>query len=194
MKTFNLFVVKLDKQLEDTMTTAGGLELYIDTKFNEFENRIQEGPVVAAPFKYETGVKPGDTLYFHHLVVLNEGQILTGESNHYTVRYDPDHTINNQAIAYKDQHTNAIQPLAGWSLLEPVEEEEVRESDTIEVVKLSKSPVTKGRVAFTAPWIEEVGAKVGDVVGFMKNMDYRVIIEGKEYYRTRAEDLLYVEN
>ena len=194
MKTFNLFVVKLDKQLEDTMTTAGGLELYIDTKFNEFENRIQEGPVVAAPFKYETGVKPGDTLYFHHLVVLNEGQVLTGEHNHYTVRYDPDHTINNQAIAYKDQHTNAIQPLAGWSLLEPVEEEEVRESDTIEVVKLSKSPVTKGRVAFTAPWIEEVGAKVGDVVGFMKNMDYRVIIEGKEYYRTRAEDLLYVEN
>lgn len=194
MKTFNLFVVKLDKQLNDTVTTAGGLELYIDTKFNEFENRIQEGPVVAAPFKYETGVKPGDTLYFHHLVVLNEGQVLTGEHNHYTVRYDPDHTINNQAIAYKDQHTNAIQPLAGWSLLEPVEEEEVRESDTIEVVKLSKSPVTKGRVAFTAPWIEEVGAKVGDVVGFMKNMDYRVIIEGKEYYRTRAEDLLYVEN
>ena len=194
MKTFNLFVVKLDKQLEDTMTTAGGLELYIDTKFNEFENRIQEGPVVAAPFKYDTGVSPGDTLYFHHLVVLNEGQVLTGEPNHYTVRYDPEHTINNQAIAYKDQHTNAIQPLAGWSLLEPIEEEEVRESDTIEIIKLSEKPITKGKVAFSAPWIDEVGAKVGDVVGFMKNMDYRITIEGKEYYRTRAEDLLYVEN
>ena len=175
------------------MTTPGGLELFIDTKFNEFENRIQEGPVVAAPFKHDTGVEVGDTLYFHHLVVLNEGQLLTGEHNHYTVRFDPEHTINNQAIAYKDQHTGDIHPLAGWSLLEPVEEEKVQESDTIELVKFSEVPVTKGRVAFTAPWIEDVGAKVGDVVGFRKNMDYRVTIDEKEYYRTRAEDLMYVE-
>lgn len=175
------------------MTTPGGLELFIDTKFNEFENRIQEGPVVAAPFKHDTGVEVGDTLYFHHLVVLNEGQVLTGEPNHYTVRFDPEHTINNQAIAYKDQHTGGIHPLAGWSLLEPVEEEKVQESDTIEVVKFSEVPVTKGRVAFEAPWIEEIGAKVGDIVGFRKNMDYRVNIDGKEYYRTRAEDLMYVE-
>ena len=193
MRTFDLFIVKLDKQLDDKMTTPGGLELFIDTKFNEFENRIQEGPVVATPFKHDTGVEPGDTLYFHHLVVLNEGQVLTGEPNHYTVRFDPEHTINNQAIAYKDQHTGDIHPLAGWSLLEPVEEEKVQESDTIEVVKFSEVPVTKGRVAFEAPWIEEIGAKVGDIVGFRKNMDYRVNIDGKEYYRTRAEDLMYVE-
>jgi len=193
MRTFDLFVVKLDKQLDDKMTTPGGLELFIDTKFNEFENRIQEGPVIASPFKYDTGVKVGDTLYFHHLVVLNEGQVLTGEHNHYLVRFDPEHTINNQAIAYKDQHTGSISPLAGWSILEPVEEEIAKESDLIEVVKLSEDPVTKGRVAFSAPWIEDIGAKVGDVVGFKKNMDYRIKIDGKEYYRTRAEDLLYVE-
>jgi co-chaperonin GroES (HSP10) len=61
------------------------------------------------------------------------------------------------------------------------------------LVKLSEVPVTKGRVAFEAPWINEIGAKAGDIVGFRKNMDYRVNIDGKEYYRTRAEDLLYVE-
>ena len=182
MKTFDLFVVELDKQFDDTIKTDSGLELFIDTKFNEFENRIQEGPVIASPFKYDTGVKVGDTLYFHHLVVLNEGQVLTGEHNHYLVRFDPEHTINNQAIAYKDQHTGSISPLAGWSILEPVEEEIAKESDLIEVVKLSEDPVTKGRVAFSAPWIEDIGAKVGDVVGFKKNMDYRIKIDGKEYY------------
>ena len=98
MKTFNLFVVELEKTIDDTITTSGGLELYVDNRFNEFENRITEGPVVAVPFKYETGVKPGDTLYFHHLVVINEGQPLTGDDNHYLVRYDEDHAINNQAI------------------------------------------------------------------------------------------------
>ena len=191
MRTFDLFVVELKKTLDDTITTDSGLELYIDTRFNEFENRITEGPVVAIPFKYDTGVEVGDTLYFHHLVVVNGGQPLTGEDDHYLVRYDADVTINNQAIAYKSAKTGDIHPLAGWSLLEGVEEEEEQLSDIIEVVKLKEKPVTKGMVAFQAPWVEELGLKVGDVVGFKKNRDYRIKIDGKEYYRTRAEDLMY---
>ena len=193
MRTFNLFVVELDKTIDDTIKTSGGLELYIDNRFNEFENRITEGPVVSIPFKYETGVKPGDTLYFHHLVVINEGQPLTGDDNHYLVRYDEDHAINNQAIAFKDSDTGDVHPLAGWSLLEPIEEEKVQESSIIEVVKLEEKLPTRGRVAFTSSGIEEIGLSVGDVVGFKENRDYRITIDGKEYYRTRVEDLLYKE-
>ena len=195
MKTFNLFVVELDKKLHDTITTEGGLELYVDNRFNEFENRVTEGPVVAIPFKYDTGVEEGDTLYFHHLVVLNDGQTLTGMKNHYTVRYDPEHTINNQAIAYKSKKTGEIKPLAGWSLLKPVEEEKELKSNIIEIVDLKEELPTKGEVAFMSPWIEELGLEVGDIVAFQKNRDYRITIDGQEYYRTRAEDLLgvYVE-
>tara|TARA_R110002074_G_scaffold41303_1_gene109555 strand:+ start:877 stop:1461 length:585 start_codon:yes stop_codon:yes gene_type:complete len=194
MKTFNLFVVELEKTIDDTITTSGGLELYVDNRFNEFENRITEGPVVAVPFKYETGVKPGDTLYFHHLVVINEGQPLTGDDNHYLVRYDEDHAINNQAIAFKDSDTGDVHPLAGWSLLEAIEEETVQESSIIEVVKLEEKLPTRGRVAFTSSGIEKIGLSVGDVVGFKENRDYRITIDGKEYYRTRVEDLLYKED
>jgi co-chaperonin GroES (HSP10) len=193
MKTLDLFVVELEKQIKDTITTKEGLTLYVDSRFNEFEHRVTEGPVVSAPLKHDTGVESGDTLYFHHLVVLNEGQVLTGEENHYLVRYDPDHTINNQAIAHKNKD-GEIKPLAGWTLLEAVEQEELKtKSDVIEVVELKKKLPTKGRVAFTAPWIEEIGLEVGDVVGFKENRDYRITIDGKEYYRTRLDDLLYVE-
>jgi len=195
MKTLDLFVVELEKQLNDTMTTESGLELYVDTRFNEFEHRVTEGPVVSPPIKHNTGVEPGDTLYFHHLVVLNEGQVLTGHENHYLVKYDPDHTINNQAIGYKSSKSGHIHPLAGWALLEPVEQEELKtKSDVIEVVELKKALPTKGRVAFEAPWLEELGLKEGDVVGFKQNRDYRIKIDDKEYYRTRKEDLLYVEH
>ena len=194
MRTFNIFVVELEKKISDTITTKGGLELYVDTRFNEFEHRVTEGPVIASPFKFDTGVKEGDTLYFHHLVVLNEGQILTGSENHYLVKYDPEHTINNQAIAYKNSK-GEIKPLAGWSLLEPIEEvKEVKEESVILTVELEKPLPLKGKVAFEAPWLDELGLKVGDVVGFKRNRDYRLKIDGKEYYRTRAEDLMYVEN
>jgi co-chaperonin GroES (HSP10) len=194
MKTLDIFVVELEKQFKDTMTTDSGLELYVDNRFNEFEHRTTEGPVICSPLKYDTGVKKGDTLYFHHLVVINEGQVLTGNKNHYLVRYDPNHTINNQAIAFKSKKTGKVKPLMGWALLEFTEQEELDiKSDLIEVVDLSEKLPTKGRVAFDSPWLEELGVKAGDVVGFKQNRDYRIKIEGKEYYRTRAEDLLYVE-
>tara|TARA_R110000851_G_scaffold9800_10_gene36207 strand:- start:492 stop:1079 length:588 start_codon:yes stop_codon:yes gene_type:complete len=194
MKTLDIFVVELEKQFNDTMTTDSGLELYLDSKFNEFEHRVTEGPVICSPIKHNTGVKKGDTLYFHHLVVINEGQILTGNKDHYLVRYDPEHTINNQAIAYKSKKTGKVSPLMGWALLEFTEQEELEmKSNLIEIVDNKEKLPTKGRVAFNSPWLKKIGVKKDDIVGFKQNRDYRITIEGKEYYRTRAEDLMYVE-
>lgn len=194
MKTLNLFVVEIKSKLKDSIKTDSGFELYVDPKFQDFKHRTTEGKVICSPVLHDTGVKEGDTLYFHHLVVMNDGQPLTGMDDNYIVYYDPRTTINNQAIAYKCQETGKIEPLGGWTLLEHVEEiEPGTQSDLVEVVKLEEAQVTKARVAFTAPWIEELGLKPGDVVGIKKNMDYEVSIGDKKYYRTRAEDLLYVE-
>lgn len=195
MRTFNFFVVELEKLVNDTVTLDNGLELYIDTgkdDMGEFNYRVTEGPVVASPFRFHTGVRPGDTLYFHHLVVMQGGQVLTGDDSHYIVKY-AEEAISNQAIAYKCQDTGKIKPLYGWSLLEPVEEEEKEDGGLVELVQLKENLPTKGRVAFSSDQIEEIGLKVGDVVGFKENRDYRIKIDGKEYYRTRVEDLLYVE-
>jgi co-chaperonin GroES (HSP10) len=195
MRTYNYFVVELEKLINDTLVTDSGLELYIDHKYNEngeFENRVTEGPVVCSPFKIDTGVRPGDTLYFHHLVVMQGGQVLTGDDKHYIVKCSKE-ALSNQAIAYKDQDTGEIKPLFGWSLLEPVEEEEEFPSDLIEMVNLTEKLPTKGRVAFESEELNDIGVEVGDVVGFKENRDYRIKIDGKEYYRTRVEDLLYVE-
>jgi len=195
MKTLDIFVVELEKKLNDTITTDGGLELYVDSRFNEFEHRVNEATVVCSPVKHKTGVEVGDTLYFHHLVVINDGQPLTGDDNHYLVRYDPNHTVNNQAIAYKSAESGHIYSLGGWTLLSPVEEgaDPGEQSDLIELVKLTDSPVRKARVAFNAPWVEELGLSVGDVVGIKKNRDYELTIDGDKYFRVRAEDILYVE-
>lgn len=195
MRTFDLFVVELEKQINDTIKTSSGLELYVDNRFNEFKHRVNAGPLVAVPFKYDTGAQPGDTLYFHHLVVLNEGQVLTGEDNNYLVRYCPPSisVVNNQAIAYKSKETGEVHPLGGWVVLSPLEQEEEKLSDVIEVVKLKEDPVTKGIVSFESEKTKELGLEVGDVVGFKKNMDYRFKIDDVEYYRVDYTDIFYVE-
>ena len=195
MKTFNFFVVELEKPINDTIKTESGLELFVETKFenSEFEYRVTEGPVVACPFNCETGVEDGDTMYFHHLVVMQGGQPLTGFENHYIVNYNDQFAVSNQAIAYKSKKDNKIRPMFGWALLEPVEDEDALTSDTIEIVSLKEHLPTKARIAFHSDELSDIGAKVGDVVGFKENRDYRITIDGKEYYRTRIEDLMYVE-
>ena len=193
MKTLNFFIVYLEKRLNDTIKTAGGLELYLNPKYDEFKNRINEGEVVAAPLKHDTGVQVGDTLYFHHHVVINKGQPLTGNDDHYLVMYDPERAVNSQAFAYKSKETGDIKPLSTWSILEYVEEEDEVKSDVIEIVKLEESAVQKGRVSFKSDKLDEAGLEVGDIVGFAKTLDYRFSLDEKEYYRTRIQDLMYKE-
>ncbi len=78
-------------------------------------------------------------------------------------------------------------------MLEAVGEEEEITCDLIETVARKQKLPTKGRLVYGNEETEYMGLNPGDVVGFAKNRDYRIKIEGKEYYRTRAEDLLYVE-
>ena len=195
MRTFDLFVVEIDKPIEDTMTTKGGLELYVDNRFKEFEHRVNEAPVVCTPFKYDTGVSEGDTLYFHHHVVINGGQPLTGHENHYLIRWNDESTVANQAIAYKKKDTDEVIPLGGWAILEDIEKEEKKEDDKskIVVVELKEKPTTRARVAFDSPGMQELGLKVGDIVAFKKGIDYRFKINGKEYIRIPEDYIDYVE-
>lgn len=193
MRTFDLFVVEIKKTIEDTMTTKGGLELYVDNRFKEFEHRVNEAPVVAVPFKYDTGVKPGDTLYFHHHVVINGGQPLTGEEDHYLIRWD-ESTVANQAIAYKSKDTDEVTPLGGWAIFEEMEKEEAEKTESgLELVSLKEKPTTKAKLAFESEGTREMGLSVGDVCAFRKNIDYRFKINGKEYIRIPESELLYVE-
>lgn len=193
MRTFDLFVVEIKKTIEDTMTTKGGLELYVDNRFKEFEHRVNEAPVVAVPFKYDTGVKPGDTLYFHHHVVINGGQPLTGEEDHYLIRWDKS-TVANQAIAYKSKDTDEVIPLGGWAIFEEMEKEEAEKTESgLELVSLKEKPTTKAKLAFESEGTREMGLSVGDVCAFRKNIDYRFKINGKEYIRIPESELLYVE-
>ena len=72
------FVVEIPKRLNDTVDLGNGVEIFMETKFDQFRHRTTSGKVVALPARHKTPVKVGDTLYFHHLVVINGGTPLPG--------------------------------------------------------------------------------------------------------------------
>jgi co-chaperonin GroES (HSP10) len=191
MESLNSFIIYLEKRYEDEIETKGGLKLYVDTRFQPFKNRVNEGEVIAVPAKYETEVEVGDTLYFHHLVVIADGQPLPVDDNHYVVRYDPDNPLNSQAFAFKSKRTGEVKPLSTWSILEHVEQEKEVKSDLIEVVEVKERQVKKAKVAFENQKLRDLGVKKGDIVGVKKDSDYAFKIDGETFYRTRLVDLWY---
>tara|TARA_S200002703_G_C3684676_1_gene210206 strand:+ start:56 stop:640 length:585 start_codon:yes stop_codon:yes gene_type:complete len=191
MKSLNSFIVYLDKRYEDEIETKSGLKLYIDPKFEPFKNRVNEGEVIAVPAKYETGVEVGDTLYFHHLVVIADGQPLPVDDDHYVVTYHPEHAISSQAFAYKSKRTGEVKPLSTWSILEHVEQEKEIKSELIEIVEIKERQVKKAKVAFENQKLKDLGLEKGDIVGVKKDSDYSFKIDGEPFYRTRLADLWY---
>ena len=199
MQSLRDFIVRIEKRSNDTIKTESGLELYIDTRFEEFERRVNEAEIISVPYKYDTGAKPGDTLYFHHHVVTQRAQqideLKTDDrvENAYLVKYSRENELGNQAFCYKSKETGEIKPLWGWTILEPIEEKEEKVSEIIEVVKLKEDPVSKARIFIESEFTRANDLKVGDVVGIKKKMDYRFLIDEKMYFRTRNIDILYVE-
>tara|TARA_R110000851_G_scaffold293622_3_gene448212 strand:- start:50 stop:625 length:576 start_codon:yes stop_codon:yes gene_type:complete len=189
MNLLHYFVVKLPKLFNDEIS-MGDQTIFIETKFNEFDHRVNEGEVVHVPLKYDTPVNPGDTLYFHHNVVMNGGMPFAEYKDHYLVSYDEKVAVNCHAYAYRPKGSEEIIPLGLWSLLSPCFEEEIEES-FVETVNFKTAERKTGVVAGMNTSTMNLGLNIGDVVGFKKNMDYSFKVDDKEYFRTRAEDLLY---
>ena len=192
MNSLKDFIVFVPQRLNDKIV-VNGLELYVDPKYDEFSHRKTSGEVVAVPLKYNTGVKEGDTIYFHHHVVINGGQKMQYGEDLYLVRYSDTRATENQAIAHKSKDTGEVKPMKGWSLLIPYMEEAPKLSEIIETVELTERPYLNGIVAFDSEDLQDMGVKKGDIVGFKKNHDYEVDIDGEKYFRVRTEDLLYVK-
>lgn len=190
MNLLYYFVVKLPKLTNDEIA-LGDQKIFIDTRFEEFDHRVNEGEVVHVPLKFDTPVKPGDTLYFHHNVVINGGMPFADYKDHYVVSFDPKVAVNSHAYAYRPQGTQDIVPLSGWSILEPSFEEELS-NDLLHLDHLERPPRTEAMVYVDSDDLRELGVSKGDIVGFQKNRDYTFKIDGQDYFRTRTTDLLYV--
>ena len=105
MRAIYDFFVKLPKAFNDEVE-LGDTKIYIDPKWNEFENRKMEAEVLAVPEKYDTGVQVGDTLYFHHHVLIaGNGKRQRVQDDVYFVKYNPNNSQADSPVALLENAT-----------------------------------------------------------------------------------------
>lgn len=190
MRSLYDFFVKMPKAFNDEVK-VGDTSIYIDPKWNEFNNRKQSAEVVAVPEKYDTPVKVGDTIFFHHHVVIsNNGKGQRVDGDIYAVRFDPNNGHGTQAYAYKCQETGDIELLSDWVFLIPEEQEAEETTDSGIIVALKEPEYNQyGYVLYDSPAVQQLGLKAGDKVMIMKNADYKMEIDGQEVYRVHIDHI-----
>lgn len=193
MKALRNFIVNVPKKTEDTVK-LGDKEIFLDSRFDEFNHRICYGRVVSAPHVIETGAKEGDLLFFHHHVTQNKTLSL-GDDN-YIVVYDEENPRGSHAIAYRDSE-GELHMLSEWVFVQPVEEEveeEVTPSGIIIDLKVKERDEREAVVFMPHKQLMKQGVKVGDVVGFDKDSDYKMKLDDESIvYRMRLDDISYVK-
>lgn len=200
MRPIRYFVVDVPVAVKETVK-VGDVEIFLDNRFNEFTHRAFEGEVVGVPARYDTGVEIGDTLYFHHHVVLGgnhmlyrdqqiqevkgkRGQYIYADKDLYYVTYDGGRDpYVCQAYAHKSKKTGEVKLLGEWIFLTPAKQEDELKSDILEIVQKKKDYNQFGYIRYGSKQLEELGLREGDKVFFMKNADYEMEIDGERLYR-----------
>ena len=189
MKAIYDFLVRLPEAFNDEVK-VGDTTLYIDPKWNEFENRKMEAEIVAVPEKYDTGAKVGDTLYFHHHVLIaGNGKRQRVQDDIYYVKYNPNNSQSTQAYAYKNKDGD-VQLLSEWIFLDPEDQPDEAVTESGIITEIKKPEYNQfGYVVYDSPIVRDLGLKAGDKVMIMKHADYRMKVDGKEVYRTHIDHI-----
>jgi co-chaperonin GroES (HSP10) len=186
MKPLFDFVIELPKAYEDTIN-VNGVELFKDTRFDDFSARVSYGTIKAIPAKWDIPekVQVGDTLVFHHHVNQQPDKYGLGDDC-YLVAYHPTE-LAGQAymVIHQDE---SVTVLGDWIILEATEdkEEDIVSEGGLFLGTQKVEAKNEAVVLHTSVGTEELGLEVGNLVMYAKNADYRITLpDGSQVFRMK---------
>ena len=190
MKPLHHFIVHIPSKFKDEVSFNGST-LKIVSKFNEFEHRVNSAEIIGCPVNCPMEKCIGDTLYFHHHVVME--QIYDIGDDLYLVNYDAEGGYGNHAIAIQNK-AGDITMLGDWCFVAPPLDSEEETSNSGIILSIKEEPELEGTLLNLPEDSEWIGAKSGDMVGYTKNSEYEMELEsGDKVYRMRTTELVYVK-
>ncbi len=175
--------------------------LIIDTTWNKYDWATQDGIIESTPtfieatpkdttkkYKDDVEVCIGDKVYFHHFIVQEDMKITNGDKIYYKLpRYHMYCVIKGLNIVMLDY----------WILVSPIMEKEediIKEYGTLKLfTKAAPGEVNlMGKVEHVSNGGIEQGVNKGDIILFKKDSEYKMTIEGNDYYRMELANVVAV--
>lgn len=190
------FIIKVDKEFNDTFKTESGLELHADKRFSQDKLATRIAYVAEVPKFYSGPIKAGMQVFIDHTIFLRETYQAHGTvENIYTIDAQkglykiPDCLIymfrENESASWQGNNQNLF-----------VEEvtEETPEEKIGSIILAPSKPVRKGvhKVVYDNNLLNEMGVKKGQKVIVDQKLRMPISIDGKQYYQLTNNDVLAV--
>lgn len=174
-----------DKYATSEYTLASGLIFKKHVEYLKYEHEfaVQSGIVKFLPKKTRCGnmeLKIGDFVYCHHFLTTEpDNEISVDGELMYSMDYEEIYCV------IRDEK---IHMLKGWNFLDIIPNQEIKKSGLI-VPQIEKYNQKVGYMAHPSEWAKEQGIELGDEVFLHKGAHYKVLVQGKLYYRVKDEYL-----
>lgn len=193
MKGYNGFIVQLKNHLNDRIEYSSGVKLYKDPQWELGENAPMIGVILATPQDNTTKAQVGDLLFFEHGITLQNRfrsisrYCLNERDKTYFVPFDKN---DNKTIAFKK---NGEWHLIGkYNLLEPIKLKRQQVTKKLILPNIKKGYYGYEEGVAYARLLTEKAKKYfneGDKVALSAHSEYKVELEGKEYFAVSTENI-----
>lgn len=193
LKSAGQLLVHLPKSTKDEVELSNGKTLYLDGRYNNFENRISKGVVHSVPSKWSDIFHEGDTVYFHHSISIGKNRVEVGlNSKLFILQYTKEHSYD--CLVYLIERDNEIFTVNDFIFVEPTEAETYKQIGSILVPSNAENKKPwRGKVAYLNDYVrEQLNIEVGDEVVWSKDSEYEMEVEGKILYRMRVNDIMAI--
>lgn len=190
------FIIKVDKEFQDTFKTDSGIELYADKKFSQDKLATRVAEVLEVPKFYNGPIKAGMQVFIDHTIFLRETYGAHGTvENIYTIDAQKGlYKIMDCLIyMYRENESATWQGNNDTLLVEEVIEEAAEEKIGSIILAPSK-PVRKGvhKVVYDNNLLNEMGVKKGQKVIVDQKLRMPISMDGKQYYQLNNSDVFAV--
>ena len=182
--------VKVEKKYQDTIEFSNGQKLYLDVTWKPEHHVTICGEVVALPNRkwckntagdyMKQELEMGDKIYFNYLTV-DKDNLITGERNVYLLDLE---------MVFCYVRGKSITAVSNHVLIEPKVNEKKIGSIYVQQPKRSEEEGYVRHIGEPLKGKDRVLVSAGDLVRFPERCSFLNVIEGKEFYVMKQEDLL----
>jgi len=193
MKATIYFLVRVEDSYNNYVEMDNGVKLSTNNSIDSVQHINRVGKVIDAP--KGAIVEEGDMLLFHHNICREAwGLKKKKRASVFSISDNEFFIPVTEIFMYMKKGEDKWRAIAPFVFVEPIPAETIQLPNglTVEEESYKGMKPLVGRLAYSNPQLENLGAKEGDIVAFQQYSEHEYEIKGKLYYKMRNPDVLAV--
>lgn len=170
---------------------AGNTDIHLVVGLNDISKTVRYGEVISTPVMFDTILKEGDIIYFHHNIV-RRATAMDGQRMHGLYEINRQEGLYNCPLEeiYGIERDGKFMSLDPFCFIKPIKNDVLKKEGKILTVDQYTEKPNIGIIKYGNKQLEKLGFKEGDKVVFKVDSEYEFTVYGEKLYRMNTKKIL----